>query len=40
MLDSLFNPKSVGIIGASSKELSIGNRIVKNLLDLGFKGSV
>jgi acetyltransferase len=40
MLDSLFNPTSVAIIGASSKELSIGNRIVKNLLDFGFKGEV
>ena len=40
MLDSLFNPKSVAIIGASTKELSIGNRIIKNLQDFGFKGSI
>ena len=40
MLDALFRPRSVAIIGASSKELSIGNRIVKNLLDFGFKGPV
>lgn len=40
MLDSLFKPKSVAVIGASVKELSIGNRILKNLLDFGFKGSI
>jgi acyl-CoA synthetase (NDP forming) len=40
MLDSLFNPKAVAVIGASTKELHIGNRIVKNLLDFGFKGPV
>ena len=40
MLDALFRPKSVAVIGASNKELSIGNRIVKNLLDFGFRGSI
>ena len=40
MLDSLFNPKSVAVIGASSRELHIGNRIIKNLLDFGFKGLI
>jgi len=40
MLDALFNPKSVAVIGASSKELHIGNRIIKNLLDFGFKGAI
>jgi len=40
MLDSLFRPKSVAVIGASTKDLSIGNRIVKNLIDFGFKGSI
>ncbi|MBA3036517.1 MAG: CoA-binding protein [Desulfobacterium sp.] len=40
MLDSLFKPKSVAIIGASVKELSIGNRILKNLLEFGFKGAI
>jgi acetyltransferase len=28
------------VIGASTKELSIGNRIVKNLIDFGYKGSI
>jgi len=40
MLDSLFRPKSVAVIGASTKEFSIGNRIVKNLIDFGFMGSI
>ncbi len=40
MLEALFRPKAVAIIGASTKELSIGNRVVKNLLDFGFKGAV
>ncbi len=40
MLDALFKPKSVAVIGASQKELSIGNRIIKNLIDFGFKGAI
>ena len=40
MLESMFRPKSVAVIGASSKELSIGNRVIKNLLDFGFKGEI
>ncbi len=40
MLDGLFRPRSVAVIGASTKELQIGNRIVKNLLDFGFKGPI
>lgn len=39
-LDTLFNPKSVAIIGASTKELSIGNVITKNLLKYEFKGKI
>jgi acetyltransferase len=40
MLDALFRPKSVAVIGASSKDLSIGNRVIKNLIDFGFKGEI
>ncbi len=40
MLSSLFRPKAVAVIGASSKELSIGNRVIRNLIDFGFKGSI
>ncbi|MCF6171250.1 MAG: acetate--CoA ligase family protein [Bacteroidales bacterium] len=39
-LDALFRPLSVAVIGASSKELSIGNVIIKNLQHYGFKGPV
>jgi acetyltransferase len=40
MLDALFRPKSVAVIGASTKELSIGNRVIRNLIDFGFKGDI
>jgi len=40
MFDKLFNPGSVAIIGASQKELSIGNVITKNLLKYNFKGPI
>ncbi len=40
MFDKLFSPKSVAIIGASTKELSIGNVITKNLLRYDYKGSI
>ena len=40
MLDSLFNPIGVAVIGASGKELHIGNRVIKNLLDFGYKGGI
>lgn len=39
-LDTLFKPKSIAIIGASTKDLSIGNVIIKNLLHYGFKGPI
>ncbi len=40
MLDALFKPKGVAVIGASSKELHIGNRVIKNLIDFGYKGGI
>ncbi|MFH0725594.1 MAG: acetate--CoA ligase family protein [Pseudomonadota bacterium] len=40
MLSSLFRPKSVAVIGASSKPLSIGNRVIKNPIDFKFKGAI
>jgi acetyltransferase len=40
MFDKLFSPESVAIIGASTKELSIGNVITKNLLHYKYKGSI
>jgi acetate---CoA ligase (ADP-forming) len=40
MFDKLFSPKSVAIIGASQKALSIGNVITKNLLKYQYKGQI
>jgi len=39
-LDALFKPRSIAIIGASQKELSIGNVIIKNLVNYGYTGSI
>ncbi|HAR94567.1 MAG TPA: CoA-binding protein, partial [Deltaproteobacteria bacterium] len=40
MLDALFNPRSVAVIGASAKVRHIGTQVVKNLVEFGFKGPV
>ena len=40
MLDGLFKPKAVAVIGASTKELSIGNVIIKNLQAYGYQGKI
>ncbi len=40
MLTPLFKPKAVAVIGASNKKLSIGYRIVQNLMDYGYKGPI
>jgi len=40
MLDALFRPQSVAVIGASNRELTIGYRIVQNLVDSGYKGPI
>lgn len=40
MLDALFNPKAIAIIGASNRPLTIGYRITQNLKDIGFKGPI
>lgn len=39
-LDYLFKPRSIAIIGASAKDLSIGNVIIKNLLHYGYTGDI
>jgi len=39
-LDALFRPRGVAVLGASAKELSIGNRVVRNLRDSGFAGGI
>jgi acetyltransferase len=40
MLNALFNPKSIAVIGASNRPLTIGYRITQNLKDIGFKGPI
>jgi len=39
MLDALFRPKAVAVVGASVKELNVG-RIIKNLVDFGYTGGI
>ncbi len=39
-LDKIFNPASIAVIGATEKEGSVGATLMKNLLELGFKGKV
>ncbi len=40
MLDALFKPKAVALVGASTKELSIGNVIIRNLQKYGYTGEI
>jgi acetyltransferase len=40
VLDFLFKPKSVAVVGASNRKLTIGYRILQNLSESGYKGSV
>lgn len=39
-LDSMFRPRSVAVIGASNRPLSVGNVVMRNLLRGGFKGAI
>lgn len=40
MLDALFKPKSIAIIGASNNPLSIGHIVIQNLVDHNYKGPI
>lgn len=40
MLDGLFKPRSVAIIGASNNPLSIGHIVIQNLVDHNFNGPI
>jgi len=40
MLDGLFRPQSVAVIGASNNPYSIGHIVIKNLAHYGFKGPI
>ena len=39
-LTPLLEPRSVGIIGASEKEATLGNVVLRNMLDADFKGKI
>ena len=39
-LDRIFNPQHVAVVGASEREGSIGSKILRNLMTLGFAGRV
>jgi acetyltransferase len=40
MLDGLFKPRAIAVVGASNNPLSIGYIVIKNLADYGFKGPI
>jgi acetate---CoA ligase (ADP-forming) len=40
MLKKFFTPKSIALVGASKSTEKLGYRILKNLIDGGFKGSI
>ena len=39
-LDALFSPRAVAVVGASNRELTIGYRIIENLLEFGYTGPI
>ena len=39
-LHRIFEPRSVAIVGASDRELSVGSQVLGNIIDGGFKGSI
>jgi acyl-CoA synthetase (NDP forming) len=39
-LEALFSPRAVAVVGASNRELTIGYRIIQNLLDFGYTGPI
>lgn len=39
-LNKLFNPRRIAVIGASDKEGSVGAKLLRNLVGVGYKGAV
>lgn len=39
-LDKIFNPKRIAVIGASDREDSLGAKVLRNLIGVGYKGVV
>jgi acetyltransferase len=40
VLDGLFRPRGIGVIGASANPYSIGHIVLKNLVEYGFRGPI
>lgn len=40
MLDDFFNPKSIAVVGVSLEKEKLGNQILKNIIEGGFKGNI
>ncbi len=38
--DKLFNPRRIAVIGASDKENSVGAKLLRNLVGVGYKGAI
>lgn len=39
-LDRIFNPRRIAVVGASSRERSVGAKLLQNLVGVGYKGVV
>jgi acetyltransferase len=39
-IDALFNPRSIAVIGASATRGKLGNDVMRNLIDSGYKGRI
>jgi acetyltransferase len=39
-LERIFHPKRIAVIGASDREGSLGGKVLRNLIGVGFKGAV
>ncbi|MBI1227969.1 MAG: GNAT family N-acetyltransferase [Bacteroidetes bacterium] len=39
-LDKIFKPQSIAVIGASTRENTVGNSLFKNLIDSGYQGGL
>jgi len=40
MVDKIFNPSRIAVIGASDRETSVGAKVLRNLIGVGYKGLV
>lgn len=39
-IDTIFNPRSIAVTGASDKKSSLGNMLPYNFIDIGFQGKI